>query len=343
MELAELEEGHTLHKFNYERELSFSAAELAEAHERFRLFLLSVPDNSAETASEILRRFSHMQEETAKATGEDDRYPGPPMRCDEALVFLKAIGKDDTVLDHLGFNTALVRDVEGRIAASLRHHPLDDDRQIELQEQLDALLPTLVPPALGTASLKAIPGRSYSRGVDVTDGKNWPWWFTYESAVVNEETRLPDRTLPLQRSGYVAGMRASLGLHHANDDAGDADIASSGALAFRMFFQMMLTMPDPLGFEPCQPAMFSDGFPNLFVTNQRSNDGGRTVRLKDRSCSHHACDCGTDGLPEGVMRQRAVMSGNGVRTIRGLYLAFSRDLSRFQPPSCDEIREKRVI
>lgn len=335
LELAELEQITTLHHFNYERELVHRDAELALAHAEFERYLDTVADDGS-SAAKILKIFVEQQ-----PTGSlDCRFPSPPIEADDRLVFLRAVGSDDTVLDTIGLDVSLLRAIEEKIALLLQTAMVDESIEGDMQTALTALVPRLRQRATTGPVPRLVRGRTYS-GPAAVDPSSTPWWFTYESSVAREEAILPDRASPLQRSGYVTGMRASLGLFHASDSLSDAEMARRAGVRFRIFFQLAVSVPDSLREEARQPAMFSDGYPDLFVTHRRARDGGRTVRLKDLTCSHHGCQCTQDGLPEGVIKRSIALSDECAAEVRGIYLAFSRDLSRFVPPSCDEIRRMR--
>lgn len=335
LELAELEQLTTLHLFNHAREIGYGDAPLQRIHDAFTDFLATANDDGT-PAGVLLKIFVETQ---AGAPILDCRYPDPPIDAEDRLVFLRAAGSDDELLERLGFNAPLLRRVEERIAMLLQRG-VDEDIERAMQSALDALRPTLTTRPSGGVPPRYLPGRTYRPAVAVTRATT-PWWFTYEHAVLEEERTLPNRASPLERSGYVAGMRARLGLRHASDSTSDADMAKHGGVRFRIFYQLTVSVPDALKNEVRQPAMFSDGYPDLFVTNERRPDGGRTVRLKDLTCAHLDCRCIDDGLPEGVMRQNAVLDSSCDVQIRGIYLVLHHDLARFQPPTCAEIRAMR--
>jgi hypothetical protein len=271
----------------------------------------------------------------------DHRFPAPQIEANDRLVFLRAVGSDDEILARAGFDISLLRHIEESIAILLQGN-IGEAEEIAIQANLEQLCPALTKPRLGGASPKVLPGRVYRPAI-AASRISTPWWFTYETAVVAEERTLPNRALPLERSGYAAGVRARLGLRHASDTISDLDMAKAGSIRFRLLYQLAITVPDALKDKVRQPAMFSDGYPDLFVTNQRRHDGGRTVRLKEVGCAHNGCQCIQDGLPEGVMPQNAALDPRCIIEIRGVYLVLRRDLARFQPPSCEEIRALRSV
>ena len=356
--LAEGEADRTLHKFNYERERSFGAPYLTAAHAAFADFLLTVDDSAGLTADEMLASFFAKQAIPSRLHGApppDARFTDPPVRNDSRQVFLKHLGLAPALLDHLGFDPLAVQTCLEEVSAQLRAASSAPSIPEAVEEQLQSLVESLVPdpappahipsklllPVAGRVHLSAPP-----LGLDTS-----PWWFTYEDSLHVEELQLPEAAAPLERSGYVAGLRATLGLSHASDRDPDAVAASGGwrSIQFRVLFQLALRFDASLMMEEAkafnQPSMFSGGFCDLFVTHPKSHDGGRTVRLRMSGCSHTTagCQCADDGLPEGVAPNYVVMGPDITREVRGVFLVLQRDLSRYEKPTCDEIRAKRGV
>lgn len=256
-------------------------------------------------------------------------------------VFLKHLGLPPGYLLRLGIVEADLDRVLGDVRLILRRGPVDDAAEERLQDLVERIRPPAIPVSLpATVSRPPPPGMSFAGRPATTFGSE-PWWFTFEEDLEAEESRLPPRSLPLQRSGYVAGVRASLGLHNPKDAESDATMA--GAIQFRILIQLATSIPSPASFSCRQPGIFSGGFPHLFVSNPRSRAGGRTVRLADKECpTHPSCECAEDGLPEGVVPAFVVMRDSPDPEIRGIYLVLARDLDRFYPPSCNAIRAKRA-
>lgn len=356
LQRATAEQATTLHRFNYDREQTYGGDTLTTSYAEFEAFLAPWPDDCGDTAHGLLNKFVESRATPERLLEDpplDPRYSEPGLRHDSRSIFLRNLGMPLQHLQHIGFDVAAIRDVSGAVRDAL-------NSGTAAPEQLQTWVEGLTPPRPTRSRASASPrygGTRTARGAPApkaTQFGNDPWWFTYEDELTKEETRLKaqgiDRTAPLQRSGYVAGLRAVLGLDHKTDVLPDTTVAGgmtrdgNSAIVFRMAFQLAVTMPGHLSGNLHQPRIFSDGFPHLFLTNPSTASGGMTVRLKDRDCRHDddlSCLCADDGLPEGVTPSYVVMGPACHREVRGVFLVLHNELSRFSPPSCDEIRARR--
>lgn len=340
--LASAEEADTLHKFNFERERGFGNPDLDDAHAAFETYLSSIDvSTSGLSANDILDAFSKKFD--ARVGGPplpDLRYIGPPISLHSRQIFLKSLGLPPGYLLKLGIVQSEVTRVLHDISYMLRGGGRIRNAQVrKLQETVASVTKPRAVSLPPVSAGPALPGYSLTSRPPAAVG-NEPWWFTSESELEAEEAKLPEKAPPLQRSGYVAGVRAALGLHNPSDSLRDSRIDDK--LKYRLLLQVAAEPAAAAAGAWRQPAIFSQGFPHLFVSRARSADGGRTVRLLDRNCSHSSgCDCGQDGLKEGIVPAKVVLDDDSVE-IRGIYLALYRDLRRFCPPPCNEIRAKRA-
>lgn len=348
LDRAELEQSDNLHKFNFERERSYGCAHLEASHRSFATHLAPIDATTDQrTADAILEEFYAGQSNSPRPlddTAADVRYLPPGLRMRSRQVFLKHLGIDSSYLRRIGFRDADIRKVEDGVDELLRRRPIDAALEVELQAVVAEVLARLAAPtAIPRAVRGSVPGHPVMAAPATTFGDE-PWWFTFEAELEAEERSLPPRADALERSGYVAGVRSALGLHNVRDADTEADVAMGGAFRFRVLFQLATDIPDALSKPWRQPGMFSGGIPYLFVSNPRSGDGGRTVRLMSRACgtTHLSCNCGHDGLPEGVVPGYVVMAQAPSRNVRGIYLVLHRDLERYESPSCDDIRARRA-
>jgi hypothetical protein len=344
---AEREQSRNLHKFNLEREASYGCEHLKASHEAFEEYLALIDSGrDSRGADEILVEYqatlSHSPKGLTK-TSKDYRYLPPDLNLSSGQVFLKHLGLDSTYLRRIGFKDAHIRDAEDKITALLRSGRTGR-LEADLQKIAKGVLPRKVDPAAVLRAYRGSPSSHSFGGPPARTGFGTePWWFTFESALKDEERRLPKPSRALEKSGYAAGIRAALGLDNPGDRHSDTDVASAGKIRFRILFQLVTRIPSKKNFPWRQPGLFSGGFPHLFVSNPRSHDGGRTVRLFDRSCATHPhCRCAADGLPEGVVPGYVVMNEAPSRKVRGIFLVLHRDLARYSAPSCDEIRDRRA-
>lgn len=341
-----MESTETLHAFNHDREEAFAASDLAAAHHIFSVFLAEEPFDPRLSASEILQEFVATQESRSPSclVEPDARFAGAPLRTGARRVLLKSMGVEEGVLDHIGFDFAEVSRVLTEVAEALTKTTQSPDLEARLQRKLETLATaTTRDRTLPRTSMDA--SRRYAEDWRLSVGTT-PWWFTFEDALEAELGELRRDPEPLERSGYAAGLRCLMGLWHPSDHVRTTtSFAEAGwmALRYRVLFQ--------LRFEPSereeqlmrQPANFSDGTPRLFVSAKRHAEGGLTVRLVDETCEHTTgCKCATDGLPEGVFPTFSFMSGDGPYEVSGIYLLLDRDISRYQTPTCDWIRNRRA-
>jgi hypothetical protein len=338
------EETTTLHKFNFEREKGFSSAGLQKAHQAFERFLEPIPSSDPSTANEILYKFRAECCEGPKSGASpvlppDHRSVEPEVEFVSPPIFLKSLGLPDGYLRRLGLAPSQTARVIHDVACELRKGPPDPIAEEALQTMVAEIMRPPSATFIPSKSVMSLPSGYSVRAAPATGFGDELWWFTFEDDLNAEEVRLPDRASALQRSGYVAGLRASLGVHNSSDDL--PDDAIGGALKYRILLQIGAETPTAGRGAWRQPTMFSGGFPHLFVTYPRSERGGRTVRLRDSACSHRGCNCAAEGLPEGVVPARVVLEKCRPK-LRGVFLALHRDLSRFSAPTCNEIRAKRA-
>jgi hypothetical protein len=227
---------------------------------------------------------------------------------------------------------------------------IDDAMELQLQAFADSIATVLPIDRHHAAPIASAADRLRRSPVD-PKRSNDPWWFTYEDELHRENEQLPDPSNPLQKSGYVAGLRASLGLKHDSEQLDDHEAAGPGivarrtiaAISFRIYIQFSMHIAEGDKDSLYQPSLFSGGYPHLFLSEPRKSAGGRTVRLKDKLCACPPdCLCAREGLPEGIIPEQIVLATREHR-VRGVYLGLHRDLSRYSVPPCDEIRRRCAL
>jgi hypothetical protein len=340
------EEDRNLHAFNFERETAFGLPALLEAHRAFDAFLEPIPDSDPRGADELLAAFVKGQSLPLRGYGAaptDARYIEPGLRTGPRRVFLRSIAVQEHFLIKFGLDPRAVITLLRNVGYLVERAPLDDAAEDEVQTLVKGVVPSAPPPA-GSSRVphRIARGRVYRGGAPVQYGSQ-PWWFTFEDTLDAEYARLSPTATSLERSGYVAGLRATLGVYHPSDGLADALVAAAGNVKYRIYLQIAAEGPGAQEHAFNQPALFSAGIPELFVSHPRGLDGGITVRLKDMTCVHDsACACAADGLPEGVVPAYIIMDDMCTHEVRDAYFALHRDLARYVAPSCDDIRARRA-
>lgn len=312
---------------NLKRELSWrnECERLKAIYEKFEQYLEKegVGNSYEETLTGFRREFSG-----------HPGMAGTKVEANDNLVLLKGL-TDKVFVSYILENPRALETLAHQISETIKHednyevkvqHAVSEFFQKAVRKRTDAAMKTNTPDKL------LVKSRSRKRK---TANKNKIWWSSTLSAVVKEEHSLPQPSNDVLKSGYAAGMRASLGLMSNNYDLTPDEL---GYPQGRLLVQVELDRNVVTKIAQFQPNLFSEGFVDLWRAQRPSPPKamGRTVRLKSNFCKKSPCLCASIGLPEIVVWSDEVLN-NAEPAIRFFGYLFYKDIIAYSVPEADEI------
>lgn len=351
MELA-ADEGELLMAYNCDREQGWRLGcnELDTIYREFEKFLDTEKPDAAKGSIGILAAFGEKQTDAGSKPRKHPSMRGCPTCCKDALIFLKSAvnkdlarifyGREDHFQPLAGEIRDLITDADGDWKKEIQA------AVVKVASQISRDLTEVENLSRSVTTPHGSPDTSSEMRDRFTEKCDRVWWFTSGNCIDEEERAQAADADFATRSGYVAGMRACLGLADNCWDAGDdVTAAMEGNVAGRIYVQLELSKETAEALEKRQPTTFSGGLPDLFVARAPDPDvlGGQTVRLVrdgciNTDCPSEKCTCASAGVNEGlVWIDELDVNRNGLRYRKAGYL-FAEDIWRYQIPDFDQIK-----
>lgn len=261
---------------------------------------------------------------------------GTKVEANDNLVFLKGL-TDKVFVGYILENPRSLEPLAQQISELIKH---ENNYEVKVQEAISEFFQKAVRKrtdgVMKTKTPDNLPVSSRARKRKKANN-NKIWWCSTLTDVVGEEQSLPKPSNDVLKSGYVAGMRASLGLMSNEYDLAPDEM---GYPQGRLLVQVELKRNAANEIAQFQPNLFSEGFIDLWQARRPSPPKvmGRTVRLKSNVCKKSPCICASAGLPEIVVWSDDVLN-TAEPAIRFFGYLFYRDIVDYSVPEVDEITQ----